>query len=336
MACPASDATIQRETDAEFLVRIKPELATIEQERESDYARYLFRRKIGYIASAIGTPICGFLDYMLIKMESGSRNHWAGISILFLFGLWHWVSQPRRDYARAYKLDVIPRIAALLGLQYSISGQIPLMEMEPSKILPAHDRYVTEDYFEGIYKGARVRFCEAQFKKEERDKNGTHYVTVFHGLVLMITMPRQKFYGQTLLVKNQGGAIGSWFQEKFTGLQRADMVDPVFEKRYHVYTNDQVEARYLIDPAMIDRMDNLANVYYSTDISMSYYNNQVLALIRCTKNFFEPKPIEIPATDADGLLQIKKELERTVALIDYLEVYTPRADALPAAAPITA
>ncbi len=322
---PQAASGIKSETEEQFLARIKPELDGLEDERKQKYAAYLKRRLPGFIMIGVGALLTVPVDYMLLKAPSNT-HHYFGATGLLIVMVWTWVTQPQRDYANDYKENIIPRIAGLLGLKYKIDGGIPLSEMEPSKALPRHDSYTSKDYFEGMYKGARVRFCSVEIDVPPNITNlGNDQI--YRGIAIMITMPKPKFYGHTVLASHMTG-VGKWIDKEIIGLQYARMEDPEFERRYSVFTNDQVEARYLFDPLMLERIENLKNIYSSSDISMAYYQDQVLALIHCeTQDLFEPQPIETPATDAKSVTKIQQELAKTLALIDYLDVYQPKQDA---------
>ncbi len=324
-ASPPNAPGIKSETEEAFLARIKPQLDALEEDRKKKYAAYIKRRIPGFAMIGLGALITVPVDYMLLTAPSNTHHYFGATGVLIVM-VWTWVTQPQRDYANDYKTDIIPRIAALLGLEYRLDGGIPLAEMEPSKILPRHDDYKSRDYFEGMYKGARVRFCSVEINVPPNIANLENDQT-YRGIAIMITMPKPKFYGHTVLASHMTG-VGKWIDKQTIGLQYAQMKDPEFERRYSVFTNDQVEARYLFDPLMIERVENLKNVYAAKDIAMAYYNDQVLALVHCeTEGLFEPRPIETPATDVTSVTKIQQELAKTLALIDYLDVYQPKQEA---------
>ena len=140
---------------------------------------------------------------------------------------------------------------------------------------------------------------------------------------------QKKFLSKTIVVKN-AAALMQWFEEKKLGLQRANLVDPEFEKMFSVYTNDQVDARYLIDPVIIERFKNMAEIYSAKGITASYYDHQLLLLIPSKIDLFEPAGLEVSAEDKRSILHMEQELEHIFLLIDQLENYRP-ADSLNAA-----
>jgi hypothetical protein len=235
------------------------------------------------------------------------------------------VSQPRRAYAKAYKQDILPQVAKRFGaFTYDADGEIPMYEMQPSKIIPCHTHYHSEDYFAGTHNNAKIRFCEIKLEK----KSGKSTVTVFRGLAILISM-QKKFLSHTIVVKN-AAALMQWFEEKKSGLKRADLVDPEFEKMFTVYTNDQVDARYLIDPVIIERFKSMAEIYSAQGLTASYYDRRLLLLIPSRIDLFEPAALEVSAEDKRSILHMEQEMEHIFLLIDQLENYRP-ADSLSAA-----
>jgi Protein of unknown function (DUF3137) len=311
--------------DAAFLEECKAQLDVLETFRQAKFKIYQFRRKIGIPAAMILTPALGYVDYLLLWMQRGNDDRGAGLTALFLTILYRWVTQPKRDYAKEYKQKMLPGIAKLFGnFYYDLKGQIPVHTMTPSKIVPKHDRCESEDYFTGTYKGVGIEFCEVKFQQKRKTKNSTRYVTVFKGLAVLLDMKTKRFYGHTILDKDKG-KIASWFKEKSSNLKTANLVDPEFEKYFDVYTNDQVEARYLIDPVMIERITGLQTEYEGKTITAAFYENKMLVLIQSSHNHFEPADIAIPATDPRSVLGMKREIGEILSLIDRLDLYDPKA-----------
>ncbi|QQG36046.1 MAG: DUF3137 domain-containing protein [Micavibrio aeruginosavorus] len=308
-------------SDQDFHESVRPRLEQLELVRQAKRAAYLFRRKIAIPLAAALIPVCALVDWMLLRLQSGSDDSVAGITIAMLGALYYWVTQPRREYAKAYKTDILPQIARLFGnLSYQVDGKIPMSDLEPSKIIPFHNRYKSEDCFTGTYKGIRITLSEIHLERRERSGKRTTYTTVFKGLAVLVAMPREKFYGHTVLMENVSG-FGKWFQKQSTGLKHADLVDPEFEKAFDVFTNDQVEARYLIDPAMVENLKTMRDAYDARTFSAAYYKNQVLVLLPSKHNYFEPANIEVPATDSQSIISMKEELGHILSLVDRLEVY---------------
>ncbi len=312
------------EADLAFLEQSKPHLEALEEIRLAKFKSFSWRKKIAIPVAVALTPPLAYIDVWLMFLRGASDDgSVAGVSAVFIGALYWWVTQPRRQYAVAYKEKILPKLADLFGgFIYWIDGQIPMHKMIPSKIVPRHDKYETEDYFTGRYKGVNVEFSEVNLKQKRRRKNSTHYVSVFKGLAILLDMNAKKFYGHTLLDRDRT-KITEWFKEKTDGLKRANLVDPEFEKIFDVYTNDQVEARYLIDPVMMERLKAVRDEYNGEEIVAAFYESKLLILVQSKHNYFEPADLEIPATDPRSLVSMKREIGQILSLVDRLSLYDP-------------
>ncbi len=314
---------IRNEDEKQFLKESKEHLEALEVVRQEKMKSFKWRKGIAVPLATALTPPLAYLDYWLMFLQSGSDDSFGGLSLAFLGGLYWWVTKPRREYAREYKRKILPKLASLFGdFRYELSGMIGMNVLRPSGILPRHDKVDMEDFFTGSYQGVDIKFCEADFKQKRRGKNRTYYVSVFKGLIILLDMKSKKFYGHTMLDKDRA-KIAEWFKEKSDGLKRANLVDPEFEKIFDVYTNDQVEARYLIDPVMMERLKGVQEQYDGKGLTAAFYDSKLLILIESKHNYFEPADLEIPATDPRSVISMKREIGEILSLVDRLSLYDP-------------
>lgn len=304
-----------------FLERCKPDLEALEELRKVKLKIYEFRKKLAIPAVILLTPFLGYIDWWLLLLQRGNDDRGAGLSIAFLGALYWWVTKPKREYAREYKIKILPGLVKIFGnFTYNADGCVNMEALEASKILPAHDRCVSEDYFCGEYEETGIEFSEVNLKKKVRTKNGHRYVSVFRGLIIVVDMRHKKFLGHTILNHNRS-KIGQWFQEKTVKLERANMVDPEFEKMFDAYTNDQVEARWLIDPVMIERLKALYVEYEGEKLLSAFFDNKMLILISSKHNHFEPADLYTLATNPQSIISMKREIAQTLSIIDKLNLY---------------
>src|SRR5690554_5354785 len=117
---------LRGENEADLLARVRPQLEKLEVIRLDRLKNYRWRKRIAVPVAAVGTPILGYIDWWLLMLQRGDDGG-AGLTIAFLGALWYWVTMPKRQYARAYKTDILPHIARALGnLTYNIGGKIPM------------------------------------------------------------------------------------------------------------------------------------------------------------------------------------------------------------------
>jgi len=115
--------------------------------------------------------------------------------------------------------------------------------------------------------------CAHIFAEGERivySKNGARRqkYTIFKGMFYVADF-NKNFKGSTIIVPdNVEGILGSFghsLQKAFAGLahkglEMAYMENPTFERDFAVYTSDQIEARYLLTPFIIERIVELQQI----------------------------------------------------------------------------
>lgn len=305
--------------DATLAVQVEPELKALEIIRHAKLKILARRKKIATPIALIIAPFTAFIDYMLMFGRWLDDDSGFGLTILFLGALWYWVTEPKRQYAKSYKKKILPQIAQTLGnLHYIAKGKLIVDSLKASKIVPRYNRQECEDYFFGEYKGAKIELSEIKLEYESGSGDDKRVEVVFDGLVFLIQVPKQ-ISGHTVLRPNQHGFF-EWFNKKNLGLDKADLVSPEFEDIYDVYTNDQVEARYLVHPKMIESYTNLSKEYDGGRLSAEYYNGRLLLMLPSKAKHFEPASIHIAATNIQTLIAMKHELLSVLSIVDELEL----------------
>jgi len=290
------------------MAQCRPKLAALESVRQSKFAAFKRRKKIAMPLAAVLMPIFGFFDYLLIMLQRSSDDTAVGLTVVVIGALWFWVTKPKRDYAKAYKSEILPEIAQLFGdFTYDVKGKTSMKAMKPSGIVPGHTQYHAEDHFSGVYKGVSIEVSEINLKR----KSGKSTVTVFKGLSILLTSGTRPFHGHTIITKDKS-SIGAWAKSKISGLKRANLVDLEFERLFDVFTTDQTEARYLIDPVIMENLKTLQSEYHGDTLMASFYDDHVLILIASKHNHFEPAKIDI--RHAGGIC--KNSLYRRPAIAD--------------------
>ena len=151
-----------------------------------------------------------------------------------------------------------------------------------SRLFTSPDRYHAEDLIEGCLD--KTSFICSEVHAEERrarsTKNGVQYYweDIFKGF-LFIADFHKEFQGETTVLRD------SFFKIKM-GASRVKMENPDFEKVFDVFSTNQIEARYLITPSMMERMLKLDS-NFKKGITISFRNSTILVAIPDSKNRFE-------------------------------------------------
>jgi len=242
---------------------------------------------------------------------------------LLMFILWL-ITKPIKAFKSDIKSRIFPKIFAYFGedFHYSETSRYndPMAKLEPSKIVPSYDRESCEDFIKGSYKDVRLELFEAHLEDERRSNNSNHYTTVFRGLVVHLSM-NKAFRGQTI-IKRDIGKIGGFFRSKVSQLSQVKLEDPKFEKLFDVFSNDQIEARYLLTPSFMERLIQLdASIGRENKIQASFYHGNLLLMIPTKKNLFETASVYEPIDFKQDAKIILDEMNIIFSIIDTLKLY---------------
>ncbi|MGZ8187566.1 MAG: DUF3137 domain-containing protein [Methylosarcina sp.] len=206
--------------------------------------------------------------------------------------------QKKRDYAEAFKEHVIREMVKLIdsNLQYYPRQRISQSDYRQSDIFRnPMDRYSGDDLVEGALGATHCRFSELhhQEKKESTDSKGrkrTYWVTVFKGIFFIADFNKH-LSGRTYIVPDAGMnllGIGKLFEKwRFDRGELVELENPEFEKLFTVYGTDQVEARYILSPSLMDRLVNFRRKA-NTRLHISFIDSNLYLAIALNKNLFEP------------------------------------------------
>jgi hypothetical protein len=157
-----------------------------------------------------------------------------------------------------------------------------------------------------------------------KDKDGKKsYYTVFKGLFFTADFHKD-FKGKTYVLTDFAerfmGGIGKMLQRNnFTRPDLVKMENPVFEKQYVVYGSDQIEARYIITPVMMETMLEINKMF--KNVQFSFVNSRIYIAIPMRKALFEPKYLS-PITQIGYLLDYYKLLYHCISLVEMLDLNT--------------
>ena len=103
-------------------------------------------------------------------------------------------------------------------------------------------------------------------------------------------------------------------------LKSVKLEDISFDKRFTVYSKDQIEARYLVTPAFMDRLYKLQTAFGAKDIKCSFFGNKVMFAISTDKDLFEFGNLFTPLNNSENIYQFIDELTSIYNIIDHFKL----------------
>ena len=200
-----------------------------------------------------------------------------------------------KDYISEFKEKIIsPLIDALdEKLTYHKDLHISQQLFVRSKLFSHPDRSSGNDLVKGEILNTKIRFSDFHAEKRHKNSKGTdNWSTIFRGLFVVAEF-NKNFIGQTVVLPDTaqstfGDLIGHWLQSK--NISRNELVkmdDPEFEKRFVVYSDDQIEARYILSHSIMKKLV-IFEKKFGHPVHISFVRDHIHIAINYNKDMFEP------------------------------------------------
>lgn len=104
-------------------------------------------------------------------------------------------------------------------------------------------------------------------------------------------------------------------------LNKLKLEDVSFDKRFCVQSQDQVEGRYLVTPAFMEKLNNLQMSFGTKDIKCAFFSDQIMFAISTDKNLFELGNLFVPLSNSKQINEFYNEISSIYDMIDYFKLY---------------
>jgi hypothetical protein len=232
-----------------------------------------------------------------------------------------------QGYAKDFKSKIItPLIAAIdPHLLYNPDFMISQHLFSRSALFNhAIDRYSGNDYVKGAIDSVTLEFSDIHAEYQTKDSKGrTQWHTLFRGQFFVAEFNKH-FKSRTVILpdlaeKTFGNLIGGWLQSKNTSRDSVvQLDDPEFEKKFVVYGNDPIEARYILTHSMMRRIVEFQKKI-SYPLCISFVHNHIHIAIATKKNLFEPA-ILTSLLDYKQVMEYVNALNNTIGLVEELKL----------------
>ncbi len=293
---------------------ILPELIAREGDRREAADR---SRKFTYAGFGIGAAIV-LISLIFVR----SPVAWI-IAAVIAVGLHVFGKQELKAISEQAKLMIVDAAANGFGLVYQNKPAAPpaMREFKTLGLVPDWDRSKYEDLLTGKRGDTDFEFYEAHLEdKRTETSNGrtrTKWVTVFKGQCLVLDFHKQ-FHGLTKVFRDTGlfnklVEIGQKFSNRH--IEKVGLEDPVFEKAFEVFSNDQVEARYLLTPDFMQRLLDLEAAFDGKKIRCAFSGGKLFICME-GGNLFEPGSMHDPLDHPDRISDVLHDFVAVFLVID--------------------
>lgn len=198
-------------------------------------------------------------------------------------------------YKSLFKDQIIEKIIHFIdpSLVYNKMDCIPKEEFDRSGIFPQdYDRYGGNDSVRGTIDGVNIRFSSLHVEEKRSDKNGKEeWHSLFQGLFFVADF-NKNFQGKTFIFPDFAqrtlGILGEWMQGLNVSKGELIKLDhSEFEKLFVVYGDNQIESRYILSHALMERIVDFQKKT-GKQLRLSFMYSKMYLCIDYKKELFEP------------------------------------------------
>lgn len=245
------------------------------------------------------------------------------LPVLFLAGITTFplLLVPVRRLSMEIKERLMIAIADFLGWTYdSIPDAIDISPFYNLRLIEKrHKHAVFEDQFLGTVGAASFVSIETHLtiksnKDTRRLEKEKYYKrkAYFCGQLIICDFPSEDF-GKTIVIRDKG----VFNNKTLDGMKRIGLVDPVFEKAFEVYGNDQVGARVILDPDFMQRVVDLERALSGKNLRFGVQNDKLYIVIE-TKNQFEAGSILVPLNSPERTQVLLDQIGAILNVVSYI------------------
>lgn len=293
-----------------YQTNLQPKLTELETRRAALANKI---KLYGLIALGVG------IGFMAFKISAWPLIL-AGVG-LFFFYQYH-----AKHFRNSYKTQIVSAIAQAQGLQYNHLACISRSDYDQSKLFVRRpDRYWGDDLLTGTVGKTGIRFSELHTQYKSGGENKSWH-TIFRGIFFIADFNKH-FVGETFVLPDVsenafGSTLGGFFQK--LNIMRPQLIkleDVEFEKHFAIYGTDQVEARYILSPALMQRILNLKQKF-NTKVALSFIGSHVYIGITINKTLFEAPWLFSSVDNYKQLEEYHNDIAMCVEIVELLDLNT--------------
>jgi len=162
------------------------------------------------------------------------------------------------------------------------------------------DVYSSEDFIRGKIDKTEFYLSEVKAETKDKQRNNKSTTTIFKGIIFRADF-NKNFEGITILSADLY-RVNIAQPHKVIPTIPIEMENTAFNKMFNIRTTDEIEARYLLSPLMMEKLIEL-NEKSPASIGMSFVNNSIYIAFPYVRQLFEPQMhksfLDVDALQAD-------------------------------------
>ncbi|MEZ5039953.1 MAG: DUF3137 domain-containing protein [Saprospiraceae bacterium] len=306
-----------KENKIKILHKVRPKLADLERQRKEMLTIQKKKEANIFLLAIVSLAlvlVCGGLLGGIQVVLFGA--------VVVIVGAYHYLEQLKIPLRQNLQQSIGDIITEAIGSQwtYNADQHIPAYHFEKLGLTSKFNSIHGENLIHGLHGDTSFSFSYLDLSNDSKDNSNT----VFKG-ILVVADFHKALKGKTLIFPDKAQrTLGSWLGKKvqefgWKGLGLVYLEDPVFEEAFAVYASDQVEARYILTPSM---MNNLLTLHkkYGENLSFFFTDGKVCIAIKNIESF--EQDLSFPIFPDGTFHHFFQPIEIVTEIIDILNLNT--------------
>ena len=270
--------------------------------------------------------IIAFAVAIITSVGSRSFILYGVVSGLLVFGIGAVITAllTRKEaiaYKKTYKGYFVERNLKNIftDLKYTHQDGISSSLLKSTGMINTGDVYSSNDLTIAKYKNIGFVQADAHIQTESTDSDGnTTYTTIFKGRFMIFEFPK-KFNFKLELIGKRFGAYRIPSKDQNTGrkMVKIETESPEFQHFYKVFGQDGFETFYILDPAFIVKLQDIAE-HYKRKVLLGFYDNKMLVALNDGKDSFEPPKPYKPINEQIETEKVAKDIKIITDFVDII------------------
>lgn len=268
---------------------LAPRLAVLEQERlalRSAIVRSLLLVGIPAVIALYGTDLLGFVLPEVVRPLLTPMAFTLVIAGVLVAGFTYAIPgfTAYVNYRARFKREVVAEIFRVVspGATYAPNSHMQQAVFERSGLFDTRGGLSGDDLVRGRIGETPFEACEMNRHYSTGGKN-SRTITVFHGLFFRFDF-NKTIHGRTYV---QPQRVSNMCMASRDDLARVPLENVEFEKAFEAFSTNPVEARYILTPALMER---ILAIHQTTgrQVCLAFVDNLAFVAIEYGRSLFEP------------------------------------------------
>ena len=285
----------------------------VETARKTYYEKF----KKDLLISAVITLIFGVVFSILIPF-------FGVVVAIIVFGMSYiftsyFTNQYRVAYRKAYKGYFIEQNLKKIfkNVIYDHEKGFSSAVVRESRMVQLADKFASNDLTLAKYKNIAFAQADVAIIRVHTDSDGhTHEYAIFKGRYMIFEFPKKFDYRLEIIGKKfKAYSIPGKIDNRKMVKLETESVE--FNRNFKIFGQDGFESFYLLDPAVIAKIEDIA-VHYDHKLLLGFYDNRLVVALDDGKDSFEPPKFTQPIDEKTEMQKVYTDIKVITDFVDII------------------